>query len=386
MKHAKKYGYIYTYQKVKKIGRIDGRGFKWVFWPFKKEEHDVRPPLDQIEHAPLEKELFKVGQAELRTLSEDWENLDKTLMGKYRLAKSNYIEAQKSKEKETAEAKTEKESFEKISKEYYELGRPAISSTWTLLWLFFFGAAEFPLNSIVFQTMGENFWLTMIMTAGLCVAIPWAAHFFGKTIKQEEKTKSDKILIIVTPVIILALLAGIAIIRTVYFEAVQSSFKWLHLNISSTTLAVLFIAINLTIFFVSVLVAYQGSHKKHDFYKNMSRRYKNALKLLKKETSEAEISAANFAKAIDAYHAIKASREGYHKSYTERAKFIICKIGYYMEVYRRHNLSARKSAGTPECFKIDLLKLEIPENLLPENLSWECQEEKRNITSPIIPN
>ncbi len=386
MKHARKYDYIYTYRKVKRKGKIDGRGFKWKFWPFVKAEHEVRPSMDQTDYAQFEKELFKVGQQELRTLSEDWEQLDTKLKTNYCVAKSIYNKALKSKEKETDEAIREKESFTRVSKEYSDLGRPAISSTWTLFWLFFFGAAEFPLNSIVFQVIGENFWLTMIMAAGLCFAIPWSAHFFGKAIKQEEKSKSDKILIVITPIIILALLAGIAIVRTVFFEAAQSNFKWLHLDISPTTLAVLFIIINLTIFFVSVLVSYQGSHKKHDLYKSMCRRYKNALKSLKKETTEADIANANYAKAVDTYHAMKTQREGCHNSYTERAKFIIVKLGTYMEVYRGHNIEARKSAGIPLCFKLDLMKLDIPENLLHENLNWDCPDDIQNNEAAHSPN
>ncbi|MDZ7743483.1 MAG: hypothetical protein U5Q03_17530 [Bacteroidota bacterium] len=70
-------------------------------------------------------------------------------------------------------------------------------------------------------------------------------------------------------------------------------------------------------------------------------------------------------------------RENEFKEYCIKVENVVEKYQYYISVYRDANLSIRKSAVTPPCFKNRPLALEVPPVFESRTLNWICKEEKR---------
>ena len=68
----KKYQYIYTRRRVICKGKLDGRGWRWKFWPFLKDTHPVHPTIVQDNPAVYEVQLLQTGQDMLTDIAADW--------------------------------------------------------------------------------------------------------------------------------------------------------------------------------------------------------------------------------------------------------------------------------------------------------------------------
>lgn len=359
----------YSHRQVVRKGKKDGRNWKWKFWPFVKQDKPQSPRPGQTEPAAFEKELIQVAEGDISREAEKWMERDRELKPKYCQALVAVKAAKQKFHKEDKEAQAALKAFETAEAEYKKLELPPVSSAWRNFWLFFIAVAEFPLNSVVFALFGAGKIETFIMAAGLCVAIPVIAHFFGQALRQEHKSLTDKALMITMPLIMLLILGAIAFIRAKYFQAARS-YNLIGVEMSPTAMTTLFIIINMAIFLVAVLVSYEGTHPDHRFFRAVVRRYREALKKLRKEGSEAESAGRELAQAEQRFQQIRQQRLKIYQQHAQRARTLQQTGEWLAATYRAANLRVRNDF--PECLKGDVPSPVIPQELL--NLDWDCPE------------
>ena len=358
----------YSHCSVTRKGKKDGRNWKYSFWPFRSEKPSV-PKTDQELSPQFETELIKAAENNVSVEAEKWKNLDQGLKPRYCQAVAELKNARKGYNKESAEADLARDEYEKAKTRYEEMTMPALDAKWRNFWLFFIAVAEFPLNSLVFSILGSARIETYIISAGLCVAIPLIAHFFGQSLRQEIKDRTDIILMITMPITILAILGAIAFIRAKYFEAMVSQ-DLIGVSITPTQMTVLFIIINIAIFFVAVIVSYEGSHPDKKRFSTNIKRFKEAMKRLKKEASEAEEASEILSQIEKQYQKLRQYRSKSHEKFIQQVRSIVDSAEWLVSSYRAANLRVRKDI--PPCFKDEAAIPSIPDELL--NIEWDCTE------------
>lgn len=361
----------YTHRSVKRQGKIDGRGWKWKFWPFIKTNSPIQPQLNQTIPAQFEEELIKVAQNLSSEISEKWYEQDTKLKPEYCTALSNSKSALESYLKESKDVERFLGDYEAAKTEYEKQTPPSLPHFWHMLWLLALGVLEFPLNSIVFEILGQPKIETYIISAIICLFIPLAAFFFGRALHQEFKTTKDKILTWMMPVIVLGVVGVISYIRSKYFESMQIT-KVLGIDFTPTEATIVFILINIAVFFIATVISYEGSHPQHRMYAYLRKRFKAAKKQLGKEESEAKKAADVLKEADKKLEEISARRERTYKRYLEEINTVIERAKWLITVYRHSNLSVRDKI--PECFKVPPKEISIPESMV--TLNWDCEEQR----------
>ncbi len=355
-----------THRKVTCRGKKDGRDWKWKFWPF-KESKPKEPKSNQNFPPQFETELIRGGENLIAQEAEKWITLDRELKPKYCEALAAFQNASKRNLKESQEAEAAKGEFERAKAKYEDITLPALAPKWRNIWLFFICIGEFPLNSVVFSLFGSGRIETYIMAAVLCVIIPLAAHFFGQSLRQENKSKTDLALVIAMPVAILCILGAIAFIRAKFFE-VRLSQHLIGISLTPTQMTVLFIIINVAIFLVAVVVSYEGSHADRKYFNTVYARYREALKRMEKEAAEAKEAGREFVRAELALQQIRQFRQKSHEKFVQEVKTLQSSAEWLVSSYRAANMRVR--SDTPPCFLVEPKIPEIPEELL--RLDWEC--------------
>lgn len=356
----------YSHYYVSRKGKKDGRDWKYSFWPFRTEK-PCEPKKDQELHPQYETELIKAAENNIAGAAEKWKNLDQALKPKYCKTVAILKSAQKKLTKESEEANLAKAEFEKAKTKYEEITHPPLEAKWKIFWLFFIAVAEFPLNSLVFSILGSAKVETYIISAGLCVTIPLIAHFFGQSLRQEIKDKTDIILMLTMPITILAILGAIAFIRAKYFEAMVSQ-DLIGISLTPTHMTILFIIINVAIFLVAVIVSYEGSHPDKKHYHKVIKMYKLALKRLRKEATEAEDAGQLLARAEENFQKIRQYRIKTHEKFIQRIQTIADSAEWLVSTYRASNMRVRKDI--PPCFKKEAQMPSIPQELF--DVDWDC--------------
>jgi hypothetical protein len=242
-----------------------------------------------------------------------------------------------------------------------------------VFWLAIIGLAEFPINAIVFEVVGEELWLTYIMAAGLGVLIPLFAHFFAEPLKQTTKSVWDKVLIVLSPMVLLGLLAFIGVFRAKYLEIAEEQ-GGLDIHLTPAQSTVLFILVNLTFFFVAVLISYAGSYPDKPEHKLRKRKLVEARRVLQRESSEAVSAGQGLEKAEQVLQRAKNVRQKEFESYVARANSLKENNDFYVALYRAANMAARESRGKPPCFNRDPRAAQIPPVLKPNALDWDCED------------
>lgn len=361
---------MYSHRYVTRKGKKDGRDWKWQFWPL-KDNKPREPKSDQQIVAHFEDELLRATEAQIAKEAEDWKKTDQKLKPRYCEAVSKLKEAKEIETRESNEAQQAEREFEKAKRKYQQISLPSLSAGWRNFWLILISIGEFPLNSVVFSLFGASRMETYLMAAIICIVIPLGAHFFGKSLHQNNKTKTDIVLLIIVPIIVLSALGSIAYIRSQYFETIQT-LELLGINMSPTTLTILFILLNILIFLIAVLVSYEGSHTNHSLYNTINKRYRQALRTLRKEAEEAEVAGKLLAKAEIAYQNIRHYRKKSHEKFLQDITTIQENGEWLISSYRAANLRVRPDI--PLCFQNDARNPELPNDII--NLDWECEELK----------
>lgn len=359
----------YTRWKVRRRGKKDGRNWQWEIWPFFRKQKPAEPKIDQTMPAQFEKEIVKAGESHVAKTANAWKKLDITLKPRYCQARQALLAARESVQKERSEAEAAMAGFETAEQSFRELEMPSLDPRWRLFWLIIIGVAEFPLNGLVFSIFGAGRIETYIMASAMCLLIPLAAHFFGQALRQENKTSADKGFLLIVPPILLGVLAAVAFLRAKFFEAGQTQ-ELMGITLSPQLATILFLIINVALFLIAIVISYEGSHPNQRQYNTRERRMKEALKRLKKESSEAEAAARKLAEADRAYHKERQHRHTNHEQLRQDAEITKETAEWLVTVYRDANIGARHEI--PECFKQAPMAVSLPEPLL--NLDWECED------------
>lgn len=111
------------------------------------------------------------------------------------------------------------------------------------------GICEVPLNMQIFQKFGEAFFITIIMSASLAIAIPVLAHFAGVFIKQRKEKREFLWFSLLCILLFVIFNFGVSIFRA-YVLADNIGEESSYLNI------VIFTTLNLILFFIGVLASY----------------------------------------------------------------------------------------------------------------------------------
>src|SRR5436309_2063582 len=142
------------------------------------------------------------------------------------------------------------------------------------------GASELPLNGLVFQIFGDDLRLTLLLALGLGVSIPITAHFFGRSLRQEHKTTTDVWLLIVTPIVMFLLLVGVAVARGRFFEGFEA--LRIELPISPGLAVLVFLIINVGLFFAAAILSYEAAHPNWKSYNTLRLRVRDARRTLER--------------------------------------------------------------------------------------------------------
>lgn len=363
----------YTHRTVVCRAKKDARNWRWKFWPFAKEEKAKEPKTDQTIDAQYEKELFQLAESLIAETAEKWKEFDIKLKPEYCKAEKEAENADKEWKTVSDEAKQSSSEFEKAKEIFYKFQPPSMDPKWSLFWLVLIGISEFFINSLVLQILGQGQIETYIAAFGMCIMIPWGAHYFGKSLHQETKSRVDIFWLIATPLIVLTLIGGLSFLRSKYFEALGIS-KILGIEVSPTEATTVFIIINLALFVIAAVISHEGSHPQHKSYSQAKKRYKDALNAFEDDEDEVNKAAKDLAEAQKHLQYIQHKRAKTHEKLFQEANSIKENIEWLTSSYRAANLANR--ADVPECFKQSHNAPEIPNSL--KNLDWSCGEENNH--------
>ena len=348
---------------IRRKGRQDGRNFTWKLWPAIREKKEPVPPKDQKEIAAFENVLFNFTSNDLGKISEQWSKVDEVLKPNVEKAYVALMNAEERFKKEKKEADAVEDDYQKAKQDYFNIPAPSFSPTLATLLLIFIAIGEFPLNSMVFQLFGENKSLTYIIAALICVSIPLAAHFFGMSLKNVKKTLTDIILITGLPILILLEIGAIAWVREKYFEAMMLN-SVANLKISSEQLTIIFVIINLAIFFIATFISYSSSYENNQEYRSMKKLYTRIKKRYDKEHKEEAEANLQLERNEKQFKHLKQQREKRFEQFQSKASQLIKVFEGYIWCYRDSNINVRYMTGKPACFDIKIVLPEMPATLL----------------------
>ncbi|MEW6652020.1 MAG: hypothetical protein AB1394_00975 [Bacteroidota bacterium] len=362
---------IYTYRSVVRRAKKDARDWKWRFWPFARETKSQEPKTDQTIEAQYEKELFQLGEGLIAEIAEKWKELDIKLKPEYCEEEKHVQNAGYAWSLERAEATQSAFEFEEAKKKFHEFQPPSLDPSWAIIWLILIGISEFFINSLVLQILGQEQYETYIAAFGMCIIIPLAAHYFGKSLQQTIKSSTDVIWLITTPAVVLLLIGGLSFLRSKYFESLGIS-KILGVEVTATEATIVFIIINIALFVIAAVISHEGNHPQQKSYKQAKKRYKDSLKVFENDKDAVNIAAKELASASERLQNIKHKRAKIHERLFQEANSIKERIEWLISSYRATNLANRNDV--PECFKKDHNAPEIPNSL--RVLDWNCEEIK----------
>ncbi len=365
---------LYSYKKVTCKGKTEGRGWGWKFWPFIKKEVPIQPKTEQEIPAQFETEILQTGESIIAKLSEKWKKEDLKLKTDFCKALKNLLLTRAAYEKEANEANQYLLEHEKIKARFEEFNPPSVNHKWTMFWLILISISEFFINSLVFQILGQNQMETYIAAFGMGIIIPLGAHFFGKSLQQESKSYADKIWLIVVPIAIFALLAGLSFLRSKYFEGLEIS-KILGIDLSPEEATIVFIIINIALFVIAAVIAHEGTHPQHKLYNTVRIRFRDSLKKLTKEKGEAKEAAKALKEAELSYQEIRSIREKTFERDVQQINQTKETVEWLAAAYRTANLSVRNDL--PVCFKKKPADIDIPDTM--KKLDWECKEASKEM-------
>jgi hypothetical protein len=374
----------YKESSIRRKGRKDGRNHFWKFWPFKKKSKDPVPSLTQKEIAAFENVLFNFTSNDLEKISEKWSNRDQVLKPDVGNAYVTLVKAEERYRKEKSEVDAIVKDYEKAKHDYFDVPSPSFSPILATILLIFIAIGEFPLNSMVFQLFGENKTLTYVIAALICVSIPVAAHFFGMALKNVHKTLTDKFLMAGLPVLILLEIGAIALVREKFFEAMMLT-KVVHLNISSQQLTIIFVIINLAIFFIASFISYSSAHEDSEDFRSKKKLFLRLKKRYDKEYKEEVIANKQLEHAEKVFKRLRERRAKIFKQYQAQAEQKIKVFKGFVWCYRDSNINVRTTGGAPPCFNLEIILPEIPVALktLDEDFKQMYSQEKKSGVSSI---
>jgi len=360
-----------TYAKAKRKGKADGRNWKWQFWPFSKVPKQPQPTLDQKDAPGFEKEVKQATDDMISNLISKWQKVDGELHQKYCSALAYLAGAIQRKNRECKESTIAEDQYNKSRDKYNQFSRPALNSTIETILLIIIAIFEFPLNSFVFSLLGMSKFETYLIAAGICIAIPLAAHFWAIFLKRENKKTQEKIWAVVIPIIILGLIGLISYLRNKYFDVMMKE-QGIENYLAPSMTTTAFVFINLVTFMVATIISFEAAHADRLYY-SAKTEYERAKKSFLKESKEAKAAIKDYLKAIDRVQGYKIKREKSYEYYKSLINEVIERFQTYVAIYESANMAAREEAKVPDWFKKDIdTKFNFTHTELPK-LDWTCR-------------
>jgi len=365
--------HIYSFRKVVRIAKRDARNWRWRFWPFLKDNSKARVPREgQTETPAYWEELFQLGESLIAPVVEDWKRLDTNLKPEYCDAKKEDIRADKELEKLTIEKESSFNEYKQAKEKLNEFKPPALDKNWEFVLLIIIGVSELFINRLIFQLFGESELFTNIFSVGIGVVVPLLAFWFGYLLRQQVKSTTDKVWLVILPLGALAVMYVISVLRTTVFKG-TGIVKTLKLDISDNELTILFYVINIVFFIGATVISYFASHPQGEIYKQAKKIFKTALKEFKDDEKEVKEAADRCEETESRLEKITHKRAKIHQKLLAKAMSIKESAEWLMKSYKAMNL--RHRPDFPECLKNAHRAPEIPNELT--NLDWNCEEENQ---------
>lgn len=370
------YEFVYTYRKVRRHGKRDGRPWQWTLWPFRKPKPPT-PAVDQTRAAEFEIELKEAADHDIEVVAKRWHHRDEKLKAAYCEAFSEHISAKAAVEPESREAAEAARAFEHARDELFGLEFPTMNPRWAFFWLALIGFGEFFLNATVFQLLGGGRWETYLAAMALGVAIPLAGHFLGQALRQDEKRLWDYVLIGLVPVAVFAGLWALALLRARFAEAAGVEIaQVLGVELTREEFARIFLLLNVLLFFVATVCAYAGSHRDASRYRRVYKKYRIAKKGLEKELGEARAAVKRLECAERVLHKARTRRAKRYQKVRQEALDLKATAEWFSRLYRTENVRERRD-GRPKCFDLEVpsAAIELPYDFRDNELrDWDCGE------------
>lgn len=362
--------FVYSVGRVRRAGRRDGRSWRWVLFPFKKEQKNPIPPENQSNPADYEQEIKGAAKGHIERIAQRWRKEDEKLAKAHVKALSERHEAEASLKKEAREADQALQEYNAAQGSVNALGLPEMSGRTAVIWLIVLAILELPLNRVVFEVFQASWIETFLVACLVAVAIPILAHLTGYELRQDRKTKRDIAVLVIGVAAAIGLIGVIAYIRSLYLEGEnQLAILGIHLNPRSMT--VVFIIVNVAVYLAAMILTYHASHPKGKVFRQAIGRLKEARRSLKKESGEAQEARRRLEAASKAVDLTRVCREKRFNYLQEEANAIVGAYEHLVQVYRNANLEARSQRGRPACFNKDPQGVNLPaalKNLTP--ISW----------------
>ena len=289
--------YTYTRRKVCKKAKLDGRGWRWKFWPLVKQEYPVQPADDRQDPALFEMELQKAGEDWLTDLAAEWNAQDKKLKPVYCDALVKVQACVSNLDTEKTEFDSAKKAYDEALEEFEDIQAPAFSKTFEYLLIFALGITEFFLNYMIFSVMGASKLETMISAFSISFALPISALGFGHMVRVENKSQIQRFWTAFMVLIPFLVFLVIAVLREALFEATWQNSS-LKLNLSPFQATIAFVFINLLIWLIAAFVSYRAAHKNPEKFRTLKLRLGSARKVMEKFGSD-------YAQAVKLYEAAR---------------------------------------------------------------------------------
>ena len=365
--------YIYTRRRIRRKGKLDGRGYQWKFLFWKGDPKMPLPAVDQTDPPPYEKELLRLGDRHLDEISNAWKHADEKLKSDYCQAKKLHEQAKARLDKEASEVGPARTNFDQASEAYMALHRPVISGRWEIIVLMALIIPEIFFNTVVFSILGAGKMATYIVAAGIGGSLAALAAWLGHLLRRENKTLIQKIWIVIIPLFVAGALIGISMLRSSLFK-VEQQHSILKIDLSPELASKIFIAFNLIFFLASTIISYLASHTKPEHFNNLQQKYRLAKKIYEKENKEAAEASRDLEKAQLKLAYFRQKRQKKHEQFKTDAETMVEHVEFAVSVYRTANLEVRYDGKIPKCFETAAVTPKLPDTLEDANLEWDCDQ------------
>jgi len=327
------------------------------------------PTDDQAEVSFYEQHLTSLAYHHIRKTTMEWIDKDRKL--KQDFCESNQVlETLVGRIEDLEDDQTKTEGVKKVWKDTHDPPHYISIAYWILF--VFLAISEFPMNSVVFDILGEVKWLTYLLAAGLGVAIPLSAHYLGINLRRQKDPECrNPIMTAVILIIMLLLIFGIAYLREKY---VIGTIEILKIDFDPRMVTIVFISMNLLIFTVATVASYMEHIDVSDKQAKMKQQTERVLgeceKLLKENSADLEKLSAEKDKIKKHIANLAVTREKTLEEYKHEAESWVSHFKWLMNIYRISNMRTRKAGNTPPaCFSA---KPTIELGILDEDLDTNC--------------
>lgn len=343
------------------------------------------PPSDSDHPSQYEARRIKDAESQIRYLTERYEQADKKLKEQYcqeSVTLDNLNDRIKVLKEDHLEAKAAHKDRSKTTVTP-QLPVPVPIAYWIIF--AFLAICEFPMNSVVFDILGEAKWLTYLFAAALGVIIPLAAHFLGIQLRRESPFETFrgacKALLII--IIVMAVLISVAYIREKFVEGSKIA-TILGIAMDPRMVTIVFLSINMLIFMVATIASYfyhidVGDEMKREQY-HYERIMKESQNLLNGLSEDLEALQNARDKIEESISRIRAARDNLFDQYKARAKNVRKVTEWLISIYRHENIVKRMEAGKggqePASFKKEpVINIGIFAGELDEDCGDDVQQE-----------